>query len=49
MIILRNVFQTCDSFLQSDDDIVIFGDANCCPEKSNTVKDVCDVYDIQIS
>ena len=36
----------CDSFLQSYDDIVIFGGANCCPEKSNNVKDVCDVYNL---
>ena len=33
-----------DSFLQSYDDIVILGDANCCHEKSNTVKDVYNVY-----
>ena len=38
------VSNVCDSLLQSYDDLVIFGDANCCPEKSNTVKDICDVY-----
>ena len=38
------VSNICDSLLQSYDDLIIFGDANCCPEKSNTVKDICDVY-----
>ena len=53
MIISRNVFQmyvtpfyNCMMIASLYNDIFIFGDANCFPEKSKTVKAVCDVYDL---
>ena len=43
--IFANYFSSiCDELLKSYDDLVFLGDLNCCPTKSNTVKNICDTY-----
>ena len=42
-------FKTCfshitDTILKTHEDIVLLGDMNCCPSKSSTVRDLCDIY-----
>ena len=36
-----------DAILQTYDDFVFLGDMNCCPSKSNVIKDLCDLYDLK--
>ena len=33
-----------DSLLKTYDDFVFLADANCCPTKSSTIQDICDLY-----
>ena len=42
-------FKTCfsqiiDYLLRTYDDLIFLADANCCPTKSNTIRDICDLY-----
>ena len=44
-------FKTCfskiiDYLLRTYDDFIFLADANCCPTKSNTIQDLCDLYGI---
>ena len=47
---VKNDFFMCcfskiiDYLIRSYDDLVFLGDANCCPNKSNTIRDICDLY-----
>ena len=34
----------CDNILQSHSDLVLLGDMNCDPAKSNTIEFICDTY-----
>ena len=45
----NDVFKCCFSklieyLLRTYEDLVFLADANCCPKKSNTIQDICDLY-----
>ena len=45
----NDVFKCCfskliDYLLHTYEDLVFLADANCCPKKSNTIQDICDLY-----
>lgn len=41
-----NVCLMADKILQLCADAVFIGDMNCCPTKSTTIKDICDMYNL---
>ena len=46
------IFKECiskmaDKLMSTHDDLIFLGDWNCCPHKSNTVKDFCDMYNLR--
>ena len=50
--VTNDFFKQCmsklgDAILQTYDDFVFLGDMNCCPTKSNVIKDLCDLYDLK--
>ena len=40
----KSVAHIADCLLKTYDDLVFLGDANCCPTKSTTMQDLCDMY-----
>lgn len=49
--VANEIFKDCmsemaDKLLISCQDLILLGDMNCCPNKSNTIKDFCDMYDL---
>ena len=38
------ISNVCDKITSGSDDVIIIGDMNCCPTKSNSIRDICDVY-----
>ena len=50
--VTNHFFKQCmsklgDAILHTYDDFVFLGDMNCCPIKSNVIKDLCDLYDVK--
>ena len=44
-IFLKYLSQMVDKLLTMCPDIVFIGDMNCCPKKSDTIKEFCEIYD----
>ena len=40
----KSMSKIANSLLKTYDDLIFLGDANCCPLKSDTIKDLCDTY-----
>ena len=40
----ESMSKIANCLLKTYDDLIFLGDANCCPLKSDTIKDICDTY-----
>ena len=40
----KSMSKIANCLLKTYDDLILWGDANCCPLKSDTIKDLCDTY-----
>ena len=40
----KSISNVCEKITAGSDDVIIIGDMNCCPTKSNSMRDICDVY-----
>ena len=39
-----NMCSLIDRLFQISSDVCVFGDSNCCPKRTNVIKDLCDMY-----
>ena len=46
IVFLKCMSRITDSILISHEDFAFIGDMNCCPSKSDTIQNICDLYDL---